>query len=286
MAKKRPRRIEIQIYSNRTEQPGYFRFSPFRLLGWIVGIAVAVSGVLFFNPVRIWEQATDFRLWKLYTENMSIQRTLSKVKGAARNAESELDESSWLRQKVTQMAGIKPSQDSAPESPPDSKEISPIKNLLRIRQAHATFEKFRAELWKNPDRAESMPLLHPLRNHQRVSNRFSIIDDRFTGQSLPHRGIDFVAPEGDTVIATGGGLVSSVSTERGFGMVLKIRHSEKSESVYAHLSQTLVPVGRPVRKGQPIALVGKTGRATGAALHYEVRYAGQPINPEDYFITP
>lgn len=288
---KRARRIEVQIYSNSTEQPGYFRFSPMRLVWWLVGISVAVAGVIYFNPAQIWDKATDFRLWRLYKENIALQRNLAQAKGTARNAESKLEETSWIRQKVSELAGLSTVSDSADESAGKSedkkeKDVSSIKNLLRIRESHTTLHKFRAALWENPDLAESIPLLHPLRNHQRVGNRFKIIHDPFTGQDLPHRGMDFVAPEGDTVIATGGGLVSAVSTERGFGLTLKIRHGEKVETLYAHLSATLVPVGRPVRKGQPIALVGKTGRATGAMLHYEVRYGGQPINPEDYFITP
>jgi len=282
---KRLRRIEVQIYSNSTEQSRHFRFSPVRFAWWLVGIAVAVSGIAFFNPMQIWDKATDFRLWKLYRENMELQRNLSKVKGLAHNTESELDESAWLRDKVSDLAGLKVITDSSAK-PVISKDESQAKNLRRIRRAHANLKKLRSALWDDPDLAASLPILHPLRDHRRVSNRFAIINDPFTQTPLPHRGIDFVAPLGDTVIATGGGLVSSVSTERGLGLVLKIRHGDQSESVYAHLGQALVGVGRPVRRGQPVALVGRTGRTTGPMLHYELRLMGHPINPEDYFITP
>ncbi len=287
--RKRARRIEIQVYSHGTGRPGYYRFSPLKLLWWLVGVAVAVAGIVYFNPMSIWDKATDFRLWQLYKENMALQRTVSQAKGAARNAQGELEESAWLREKVGKMAGLPENQaDSAPEKSERElrEERLSGKNLLRIREAHNTFKHFRAALWDDPDFAESVPMLHPLRDHQRVGNRFALIEDRFTGQSLPHRGIDYVAPEGDTVIATGGGVVSQVSTERGFGLSVKIRHGDHMESFYAHLSKALVNEGRPVRRGAPIGLVGKSGRATGALLHYEVRLKGQPINPEDYYLTP
>lgn len=284
MAKRLPR-IEIQIYSNSTEQPGHFRFSPFRLIWWLVGIGVAVAGIIYFNPGQIWDKATDFRLWRMYKDNLSVQRELAKAKTTARYAEANLEETSVLRDTVAAMAGITYSEDDIPEHKKPVKEAAGH-NLQRIREAHRTFFRFRKALWENPDLAESMPLLHPLRKHNHVANRFRVVRDPFTGLDLPHRGVDFVAGLGDTVIATGSGLVSMVSTERGLGLTLKIRHTENVESLYGHLGQVLVSTGRPVRKGEPIALVGRTGRTTGPMVHYEVRLQGQPIDPENYFITP
>lgn len=287
MAKKSPR-IEVQIYTRSTERPGFYRFAPVRLLWWLVGVGIAVAGVLFFNPMQIWEKATDFRLWRLYKENMAIQRNLAKVKGAEHNAQSTLEEGEWLRQKVAELSGL-PSSEGASStiaSPRRNPNESPTRNLQRIRQAHATFHRFRSALWENPTLADQMPLLHPVRQHQHIGNRFTMVKDPFTEQYLPHRGIDFIIPEGDTVIATGSGVVESVTTERGLGLTLKLRHTEQSQTLYGHLAQSLVPPGRSVRKGQPIALAGKTGRTSGPMVHYEVRLKGQPINPQDYFITP
>ena len=133
--------------------------------------------------------------------------------------------------------------------------------------------------------ASMVPVLHPFKNSHAVKNRFEMIYDHFTEQELPHRGIDYVAAVGDTVVATGAGVVAEVRNHRGFGLSMKIEHMPGIKTFYAHLGQALVQPGVRVRRGQPIAIIGESGTESSVALHYEIRLDGTPINPEDYFIT-
>jgi len=164
--------------------------------------------------------------------------------------------------------------------------IGPARNMNRIRTAHHDIYTLLEKLDGNPNFARSLPILQPLRHHQMITARYSIIHDQNTGNELPHRGVDFATFEGDTVIAPGSGMIASIVDDKGFGLSITIVHNERTETFYAHLKSALVHPGQSVNRGQPIALVGRTGRTTGPHLHYEVHIYGQTVNPEDYFLAP
>jgi murein DD-endopeptidase MepM/ murein hydrolase activator NlpD len=107
---------------------------------------------------------------------------------------------------------------------------------------------------------------------------------------LFHYGIDFVAPKGANVYATGNGVVSSVRTLRnGHGKHVVIDHGFGYETLYAHLNSFNVKNGDKVQRGQVIGFVGSTGTSTAPHLHYEVHKDGRIVNPNHYFfkdLTP
>jgi murein DD-endopeptidase MepM/ murein hydrolase activator NlpD len=97
-----------------------------------------------------------------------------------------------------------------------------------------------------------------------------------------HYGTDLKLQIGDTVYAAFDGKIRIRSYERkGYGNYLVIRHSNGLETVYGHLSKTLVGIDETVQGGQAIALGGNTGRSTGPHLHFEFRFLGQAIDPSD-----
>lgn len=97
-----------------------------------------------------------------------------------------------------------------------------------------------------------------------------------------HKGIDLKVQIGDTIRAAFDGKVRIRNFERrGYGNYVVIRHPNGLETIYGHLSKTLVNVNDIVRAGDPIALGGNTGRSTGSHLHFETRFLGQAINPAD-----
>jgi murein DD-endopeptidase MepM/ murein hydrolase activator NlpD len=98
-----------------------------------------------------------------------------------------------------------------------------------------------------------------------------------------HDGIDIAAPEGSPVSAAAPGVVIFSGEQRGYGNLAVIDHGRGEATVYAHCQKILVSQGDPVTRGQIIARVGRTGRATGPHLHFEVREHAQPRNPLDYF---
>ncbi|AGY57832.1 M23 family metallopeptidase [Gloeobacter kilaueensis] len=105
-------------------------------------------------------------------------------------------------------------------------------------------------------------------------------------QNYYHRGYDFAAPQGAGVIAPAAGRVVLVgTTQRGFrlhGNTLVLDHGQGVTSIYIHLSRILVRRGEMVKAGQRIALVGSSGRATGAHLHWGIYAHGVAIDPADW----
>jgi murein DD-endopeptidase MepM/ murein hydrolase activator NlpD len=94
-----------------------------------------------------------------------------------------------------------------------------------------------------------------------------------------HKGLDIAGPRGTPIYSTADGLVTFAGRQRGYGIVVKIRHAFGFETVYAHLSRASVKVGQQVGRGDRIAEMGNTGRSTGTHLHYEVRIDDKPVNP-------
>lgn len=109
--------------------------------------------------------------------------------------------------------------------------------------------------------------------------------DPFTGNHAFHEGLDFTAQTGTPIYAAAGGIVSTAVQMPDYGKIVKINHGSGVETRYAHASKLLVKEGDVVKKGQLIALVGSTGRSTGAHLHFEVRRDGAPLDPRK-FIKP
>ena len=99
-----------------------------------------------------------------------------------------------------------------------------------------------------------------------------------------HRGTDLKVQVGDTIYAAFDGKVRIKSFERkGYGNYLVLRHPNGLETVYGHLSKFIVKENQIVRAGEPIGLGGNTGRSTGSHLHFETRFLGKDINPEEIF---
>ena len=164
-------------------------------------------------------------------------------------------------------------------------DSSVVRERKSLDELEKSFRRLLKRLEQDSASAAAIPVLHPFKNSHAVKNRFEMIYDHFTEQELPHRGIDYVAAVGDTVVATGAGVVAEVRSHRGFGLSMKIEHLPGVKTFYAHLGQALVQPGTRVKRGQPIALIGESGTESSVALHYEIRLDGNPINPEDYFIT-
>lgn len=98
-----------------------------------------------------------------------------------------------------------------------------------------------------------------------------------------HKGIDFTAPSGTAIQATGNGKVIRVEKRRsGYGNNVIIDHGYGFTSLYAHMKTVGVKKGMKVTKGQKIGTVGSTGTSTAPHLHYEVRINGKAVNPIDY----
>ncbi len=120
--------------------------------------------------------------------------------------------------------------------------------------------------------ADRLPLGEPVFGGRRTSH----FGPRRRGH---HNGLDIAAPRGTPIYSTADGIVTFAGRQRGYGIVVKIRHAFGFETVYAHLSRARVKVGQRVARGDRVADMGNTGRSTGTHLHYEIRINKEPVNP-------
>ncbi|HLQ25160.1 MAG TPA: M23 family metallopeptidase, partial [Acidiferrobacterales bacterium] len=115
-----------------------------------------------------------------------------------------------------------------------------------------------------------------------VSSGFGLRADPFTGQRMLHEGVDIANRMGSPIYAMGGGLVTHAGPKTGYGLLVEINHGNGQSTRYAHAKTLLVKAGDKVDKGQAIALVGSSGRSTGAHVHFEVLQNGLAVNPASY----
>lgn len=122
------------------------------------------------------------------------------------------------------------------------------------------------------------PHLH-LPREPGITSGFGLRRDPFTGQASPHHGIDVSGKTGEPIVAAAEGVVVFAGQRGGYGNVVEVEHAGGVRTLYAHASELSVKEGERVSRGQAIARVGETGRATGPHLHFEVRVQGKPVDP-------
>ncbi len=112
-----------------------------------------------------------------------------------------------------------------------------------------------------------------------ISSFFGRRNDPFTGRRAHHRGVDFAGREGSPIVAVASGVVVYSGPRYGYGNLVEINHGGGLVTRYGHNKENLVKVGATVERGQHIALMGATGRATGPHLHFEVHRDGRAVDP-------
>jgi len=137
------------------------------------------------------------------------------------------------------------------------------------------------ELDAHNRRMRAIPSIRPTSGT--FSSGFGNRRDPITGGTRFHSGVDISNSQGTPVYATAYGRVSSASYQGGYGHMVVIDHGYGYQTCYAHLSSYAVSVNEQVSRGQVIGYMGRTGRAIGSHLHYEVRINGTAVNPTNYY---
>lgn len=136
------------------------------------------------------------------------------------------------------------------------------------------------------DMASCIPVIPPVNpdpSRYRLTSPFGYRSDPINGQIRFHSGLDFAMDQGNPVYATGSGVVESCSYELGgYGNSVVIDHGFGYKTRYAHMKIIYVAEGMTLQRGECIGESGKTGKATGPHLHYEVFYRGRQVNPMNY----
>lgn len=135
---------------------------------------------------------------------------------------------------------------------------------------------------------QAIPSIIPIEDKEltRLSSPFGIRTDPIYGIPKMHSGLDFTAPTGSSIYASGDGVVETMEfSTGGYGNHVIINHGFGYKSHYAHMSEFKTRVGKKVKRGELIGLVGSTGKSTAPHLHYEVIKNGNKIDPINFFFT-
>lgn len=136
------------------------------------------------------------------------------------------------------------------------------------------------------DMLESLPSIQPVANKdlKRMASGYGWRIDPVYGVKKFHAGMDFSAPTGTEIYATGKGVVEKASYNTGgYGKMILINHGFGYKTLYAHMSDFEVTEGETVVRGQLIGYVGNTGKSVGPHLHYEVLKRGEKVNPVFFY---
>lgn len=115
-----------------------------------------------------------------------------------------------------------------------------------------------------------------------ISSYFGMRIDPLTGRRSMHEGVDFSGPAGSAILAAADGVVTFAGEKQGYGRLVEVNHGDDCFTRYAHSKLLFVKPGDVVKKGQVIALMGRSGRATGSHLHFEVYKHGRAVDPFIY----
>ena len=166
------------------------------------------------------------------------------------------------------------------------KEINNLER--RIISQDNSFRKLIKLSENREELLESIPAIQPVRNSdlKRVASGYGYRIHPIYKVRKMHWGMDFSAPTGTEIFATGNGKVIDVKQKyNGYGYYVHIQHGFGYETLYAHMSKILVKQGQIVKRGEVIGLVGSTGTSVAPHLHYEVLKDGEKVNPVHYYFN-
>ncbi len=199
---------------------------------------------------------------------------------------------------VQRYAGVDPDEPEIPlNSLNDAALVSQVtRKMQALEQSIYTqigsFDQLRDLAVQRKDYLTHVPSIQPVANKdlRQMASGYGRRVDPIYGTVRFHEGMDFSAPIGTPVYATGDGVVKTAGRGlSGYGNMIDIDHGFNYLTRYAHLDKVLVKPGQTVKRGDLIGEVGNTGKSTGSHLHYEVRLKGVPQNPVNYYfqdLTP
>ena len=231
-----------------------------------------------------------------------IQGHLNAMAVRLGELQAQLLQLDGLGERLAQMAGLKP-KDLPPPSEPGkapgrggpaptlSRDLSVDEfGSLLSELSHAVEERsdqltvLEALLVSTSANKKFLPSLAPVDGGW-LSSSFGWRIDPFSGQKSFHEGLDFPSESGTPIVAAASGKVIFADVHPQYGKMVEIDHGNGLVTRYAHASKLFVKEGDFIVRGQKVAAVGSTGRATGPHLHFEVRLNGVPQNPARFLLS-
>jgi murein DD-endopeptidase MepM/ murein hydrolase activator NlpD len=167
-----------------------------------------------------------------------------------------------------------------------TKKLDKLSKQLYIQSK--SFDEVFEMAKKKEEMLASLPAIQPVSNENltRMASGYGYRTDPVYKTTKFHAGMDFTAPRGTPIYATGDGkVIQADAKNRGYGNHVRIDHGYGYVTLYAHMSKFNTRVGQKVKRGDVIGYVGNTGKSVGPHCHYEVRKNGNPINPVNFYFN-
>lgn len=273
MAKRKGRQLSILIIPDDGSSTREFKLGYGLIRGVIVGqvllIVLVLLGGVFYSRSLYWESEA----LRLTRTNQSLQNDMRQVADLADAVTRMKQVDRQLREMLAPAVDVPPSPLSTSDpSPPALNAATGAPMTQTVVQA--------------PSRGLSTTDVRLVPNIWPIARFEGVVTQEFvpaTG-TVPdgHPGIDIAATVGAIVTATADGRVVFAGEDERLGLVISVDHFGAYLTRYGHNSSLLVRPGEAVKKGQPIALVGNTGKSSGPHLHYEIWQQGTARDPRDF----
>ncbi|MGH8460027.1 MAG: M23 family metallopeptidase [Stenotrophobium sp.] len=304
--------MDIIVVSKKRGRTWKLRLEPRNLLLWLPLLLVVVTLCGLCGTAGYWLRGSGSVMpaelvanWakeaRAQRQDLVQTRALAEENAHALARRIALIQAQMIRldaagQRMVQIAGLNSGEfdfkDPPPLGGPDEAATAQQPPLGNIIASLDGFDKQLSDRQRQMSVLEDLLLSSRLQKEVRpsgwpiasgwISSGYGYRTDPFTGLYTMHPGIDFAAPEGSQVLAVATGIVTEAGEHSGYGDLVEINHGNGYVTRYGHNEKILVKVGDKVLKGQPIALMGSTGRSTGPHVHLEVLYNGIVVNPEQY----
>ncbi len=164
--------------------------------------------------------------------------------------------------------------------------VAQLNNLsARIKYQTNSYVGIEKLIQNQGEKIASIPAIQPVSNKEltKIASGFGMRIHPIYGIAKMHNGLDFTAPQGTPIYATGNGQVTTAGDGGGTGNHVIINHGYGYETVYMHMVRIKASVGAKVKRGEIIGWVGSTGASTGPHCHYEVHVNGTAVDPVYFF---
>ena len=272
-----------------------------RLFGFLSGLAVG-SAIIIYLYDRFFPKPTELEskgkyeaLSENYRQLNKKVRTMQEQMATLEKRDNEVYRSIFEANPLPDSARAKAIEqkkelDKVTAIGDDAigKDIAAQLNNLSARVAYQ-FDSYSSieKLINNQEaKLSSIPAIQPVSNKDlsRIASGFGMRIDPVYGTPKMHKGLDFTAPQGTPIYATGDGTVAVAGySDGGYGNHVEINHGYGYMTLYGHMVRLKVRAGQKVKRGEVIGWVGSTGKSTGPHCHYEVKINNNQVNPVYFF---
>ena len=231
-----------------------------------------------YNTVASKLKTVEEQMAELEKRDNDVYRSIFEANPLPDSARAKLTEKKKEIEKVNVMSDDQLSKDIAAQ----------LDNIsARLAYQRNSYDAIEKLIKNQGNKLSSIPAIQPVSNKQltRIASGFGMRIHPIYGIAKMHNGLDFTAPQGTPIYATGDGTVTTAGPGTGTGNHVIINHGYGYETVYMHMVRVKARDGQKVKRGEVIGWVGSTGASTGPHCHYEVHINGTPVDPVYFFFN-